>query len=223
MLVISAVLAVQCVLLGDGGLSALGANVLNMAVLGSLLGWPVWKISRGAATPARRAAAAALAGAAALPLGAVACAIEMHAAGRADFTATVGRMIPLHLILGVAEGLFTAAAVWAMAKKPTVMAITMRRNVLAVSSIIAIVAVLAPFSSALPDTLEAAVESLGVASSEPLSGAAVDAAAFAFVGTWAATTLPIVLGTLIAVAAVVLLERGLSRSAVKAPRRRDVR
>src|SRR4051812_22552550 len=34
MLVMAAVVAIQCLMLNDGGISALGANILNMAVIG---------------------------------------------------------------------------------------------------------------------------------------------------------------------------------------------
>jgi cobalt/nickel transport system permease protein len=39
MLVLTSVLAVQALLFQDGGLLALGANILNMAVVGVLVGW----------------------------------------------------------------------------------------------------------------------------------------------------------------------------------------
>ena len=38
-LVMSAVLVVQCFLFQDGGLMALGANITNMGVIGPLIGW----------------------------------------------------------------------------------------------------------------------------------------------------------------------------------------
>ncbi len=42
MLAVSAVLVVQCVLFQDGGITAFGANVINMAMVGSLIGYAVY-------------------------------------------------------------------------------------------------------------------------------------------------------------------------------------
>ncbi len=54
--VMTAVLLVQCLLFADGGLLALGANVFNMAIVGVLGGLAVYKaVSRAAAWPARPA------------------------------------------------------------------------------------------------------------------------------------------------------------------------
>lgn len=213
MIVISAVLAVQCFLLGDGGVTALGANVLNMAVLGAMLGYPVWRMTQSGASPARRIAVAAAAGFAALPLGALACAVEMHAAGTASFAATAGQMTPLHLLLGVAEGLFTAAAVLA-ATRERATATAERRNGLAMLAVLAMTAVLVPYSSSLPDTLEAAVERAGVATGEPLLAPSLSESAFAATGSWAAS-LPILIGAMLAIAAIVLFRQGLSRRSMQ--------
>src|ERR1700754_1835696 len=40
--VIGAVLIVQCLLFGDGGLTALGANFLNMGLIGSVVGYAIY-------------------------------------------------------------------------------------------------------------------------------------------------------------------------------------
>lgn len=39
MIVITTILVIQCFLFGDGGLTALGLNILNMAVIGTLVAW----------------------------------------------------------------------------------------------------------------------------------------------------------------------------------------
>ncbi|MEX2188507.1 MAG: energy-coupling factor ABC transporter permease [Pirellulales bacterium] len=238
-LVVSAVLAVQCLLLGDGGLSALGANVLNMAILGALLGYPVWRMRQSGVGTANRAVFAAGAGLASLPLGAVACAVELQFAGRADFLATAGQMVPLHLLLGVAEGLFTAAGVVLMTRSGATAVKTTatdsaansaaaRRDSSAMLAILATVAILVPCSSTLPDTLESAASRLGVVAREPFPAAAVADHAFLSVGGWAGAVLPIALGALLASAAIVLfsrvlVDRGLRRSAALAPKRRVAR
>jgi cobalt/nickel transport system permease protein len=203
-LVVSAVLLVQCLLLGDGGISALGANILNMAVLGAALGAPIWRLRQNAASQSRPAMLAALAGTAALPLGALACAVELQISGKAAFAATAAEMLPLHFLLGVAEGLFTAAAVM-LASRAAVSETNASRGALAFVAVLAVTAI----------TLEAAVEQLGVIASEPQLTAAIDDTTFAAVGDWATAALPILIGTLLASATIVLLARTLGSAQLR--------
>jgi len=44
MIVITVILIIQCLLFGDGGVTALGLNILNMAIIGCLVGWYVHRI-----------------------------------------------------------------------------------------------------------------------------------------------------------------------------------
>jgi cobalt/nickel transport system permease protein len=214
MLVVAAVLAVQCFLLGDGGVSALGANILNMAVLGAVLGGPVHAMTRRGASIGKQTVAAGLAAAAALPLGAVACAAEMHVAGKASFAATAGEMLPLHFLLAVAEGAFAAAAVLAASRSVAwrnVTAATNRWGAAALIAVLVVTGALVPFSSSLPDTLEAAVEHVGLVAIDPYLTPPVDDDTFAAAGNWAAVATPVLLGTLLAFACSALLGGGLSR------------
>ena len=47
MLTVAVVLAVQCFLFGDGGASSLGANILNMAVAGTLVASAIYSMTTG--------------------------------------------------------------------------------------------------------------------------------------------------------------------------------
>src|SRR5205807_1682545 len=51
--VIAAVLIVQCLLFGDGGLVALGANFVNMGLIGAVLGYAIYSEIRRAIGGAR--------------------------------------------------------------------------------------------------------------------------------------------------------------------------
>ena len=60
---IGLVLVVQCLVFGDGGLTALGANLWNMAIIGVVSAWGVRRMIRGhEGTLAGRLAIAAVAG-----------------------------------------------------------------------------------------------------------------------------------------------------------------
>ncbi len=78
MLAISIALVIQAVFFGDGGITALGANCFNMAIVGSLVAWGVFRLAAAGAAPAsrRRPWAAALAGYVAINAAALCAAIE---------------------------------------------------------------------------------------------------------------------------------------------------
>jgi cobalt/nickel transport system permease protein len=77
-LAISLALAIQAVFFGDGGITTLGANCFNMAIVGSLVAYAVYRLAAGrvALTSSRRVIAAALAGYAAINASAFCAAVE---------------------------------------------------------------------------------------------------------------------------------------------------
>jgi cobalt/nickel transport system permease protein len=77
-LAISIALAIQAVFFGDGGITTLGANCFNMAIVGSLVAYAVYRLAAGrvALTSSRRVIAAALAGYAAINASAFCAAVE---------------------------------------------------------------------------------------------------------------------------------------------------
>ncbi len=80
-LAISMALIIQALFFGDGGITAIGANCFNMAILGSLSAYGAYRLVAGR-TPVespRRVMAAALAGYVAINLSAFAAAVELGA------------------------------------------------------------------------------------------------------------------------------------------------
>ena len=77
-LAISIALTIQAVFFGDGGITAIGANCFNMAIVGSLVGYGTYRLIawRAGLGSARRAIAAGLAGYAAINVAALCAAIE---------------------------------------------------------------------------------------------------------------------------------------------------
>ncbi len=77
-LAISLALAIQAVFFGDGGITTLGANCFNMAIVGSLVAYAVYRLAAGRAalTSSRRVVAAALAGYTAINASALCAAVE---------------------------------------------------------------------------------------------------------------------------------------------------
>jgi cobalt/nickel transport system permease protein len=77
-LAISIALGIQAVFFGDGGITTLGANCFNMAIVGSLVAYAVYRLAAGrvALTSPRRVVAAALAGYVAINASALCAAVE---------------------------------------------------------------------------------------------------------------------------------------------------
>ena len=77
-LAVSIALLIQALFFGDGGITTLGANCFNMAIIGSLVAYLVYRLlaGRAAITSSRRVVAAALAGYAAINASAICAAIE---------------------------------------------------------------------------------------------------------------------------------------------------
>ena len=114
------ILAIQCLFFADGGLLALGANVWNMAFYGCFVGYyliwrPImrsrWFGSGKTAQRARIIAAAIIGCIVTLQLGAFSVVLETSLSGITElpFGAFVALMQPIHLAIGLVEGLITSA------------------------------------------------------------------------------------------------------------------
>ena len=122
-LCVSVVLFVQSLLFADGGLSALGLNVVNMAFVGAFAGYGVFLLMRRV-LPHRRSSvgvAAGVAGAIAPLLAAMCFTVEYAIGGNG--AASIGRvaaaMLGVHVLIGIGEGIITAMTVSAvMASRP---------------------------------------------------------------------------------------------------------
>lgn len=120
---VTVVSVVQALLFADGGLSALGLNVLNMAFVAGLGAWVVFRGLRRA-LPARASSvpvASGLAAGVSVVLAAAAFAVEyaLGGGGGASVTTVVSAMVGVHTLIGIGEGLITAVTVGAvMASRP---------------------------------------------------------------------------------------------------------
>jgi cobalt/nickel transport system permease protein len=114
-LVIASVLTVQAFFFADGGLLALGCNIFNLGFFPAFIAYPLIyrllaKDQHG--TP-RAWGAAIVAAVVGLQLGAFSVVLETKASGISElpFGTFVLMMLPIHLAIGVVEGLATAAVV----------------------------------------------------------------------------------------------------------------
>ena len=111
-IVLTTVLFVQALLFADGGIIALGANVLNMAIIGPLVGYAIWRVARRFLRGQLGTVGAAFAAAwAAVMVSALAAGVEIWLSGSARLTLIIGAMAFWHALIGIGEGLITAGLV----------------------------------------------------------------------------------------------------------------
>jgi|GEM_PF-70066 len=178
------VVVVQSLLFADGGLTALGLNVLNMAIVTTFGGWAAFNLLRRwiPRTRAGIAAASGLAGGLTVVLSAIAFSLEwlFGATAPVPFDTVFGAMVGVHLVIGIAEGAITAFVVSAvLAVRADLVAGTADLPMQALASgrraglrtfgvaaffiAIGVAAVVSQFASDSPDGLERVAEDTGFA------------------------------------------------------------
>lgn len=102
--VISVVLIVQCLIFQDGGITALGANMFNMAFLGVISGYLIYKTARKfiGILPA-----VAVASWISVVIASVACAIELAVSGTSPLKIVLPAMVGVHMLIGIGEAVIT--------------------------------------------------------------------------------------------------------------------
>ncbi|MCR5026135.1 MAG: cobalt transporter CbiM [Methanobrevibacter sp.] len=110
-LVFTVVLIIQALVFGDGGITALGANVLNMAIIGGSVGLYTFKGLKGIIGIYGAAGVGAWL---ATVVAALACAIEMAIAGTFPLTIGVASMVLYHFFIGIIEAVLTVVVLLAL-------------------------------------------------------------------------------------------------------------
>ena len=150
-LAMCAILTVQAVFFADGGLMALGCNIFNMGFLACFVVYPL--VYKPLVNNKKYALGAFLSSVAALQLGSIAVVAEAYLSGSitSNLASFAALMQGIHLAIGAAEGLFTAAVVYAVMN--TKIRQSILTSVFAISSLV-IGAFLAQYASQKPDGLE---------------------------------------------------------------------
>lgn len=166
-IVMSSVVIIQCLIFQDGGLLALGCNIINMAIVPSYLGYFLYK-TLTSANPSRLRIylGASVACVVAIEVGAVLVPIEAALSGvlMVPFSTFLATMLGVHLLVGLAEGLITVAVLTYLQQvRPDVIMGHLsgkvrlsRKALLATLAVFAVIASagLSLVASGLPDGLE---------------------------------------------------------------------
>ena len=194
-IVISVVVLLQAVLFADGGISALGLNVVNMALIGVLVAWLVFRaltavLPKTAASVVGAGAVAAFVSVVAASGGFVA-EYALGGAGNVPVPTVFRAMVGVHALIGIGEGLITASVLVAiLAVRPDLVhgarilgvrrAVTVSMSRRAVTAFVLaglgaallLVIVVAPHASTAPDGLQRVAIDQGLAAHGQVSLAA---------------------------------------------------
>lgn len=184
------VLATQCLLFADGGILALGANIWNMAFYGCFVGYffilkPIWKngVNRG-----KIAAASILGCMITLQLGAFSVTLETLLSGVTElpFSVFVATMQPIHLAIGLGEGLITTAVLlFVYETKPELLKVENKKDKLTLPQLFAVLGACALLiggglslaASSYPDGLEWSIQKVTGSEELEAEGSAYDTVA----------------------------------------------
>jgi cobalt/nickel transport system permease protein len=167
MLVMTSVIGVQALIYQDGGLTVMGANILNMGLLTALIGYGLYRGSAGRPRKVRLAVAGVAAWLSVMA-GALATALQLWLSGAARLDIVVPAMLGVHAMIGTGEALITVAALsFILRTRPDLLEGGAERERggrgWVVGGAIASLAVvlLSPLASADPDGLERVAQDLG--------------------------------------------------------------
>ncbi len=167
MLCIATVFIIQAVLFADGGITALGANILNAGVIAVWVGWALTQTLQRlfGGSKGRLPLAAGIAAAVSVVVASVACAIELALSGTASLAVVLPAMTGVHILIGIGEGLITGGVLAYLATaRPDLLPGEQQQFkgwLVPVVSIFLIAGVLSLFASAWPDGLERVAENMG--------------------------------------------------------------
>jgi cobalt/nickel transport system permease protein len=170
-IVMASVLTIQAFFFADGGLLALGCNIWNLGIYPCFIVYPLIyrPLVKAGNTPKRIAIASVLSAVIGLQLGAFSVVIETMLSGRSElpFSTFALLMQPVHLAIGLVEGLVTAGVInFVYAARPEIIesisaarphaaAISMKKVLGGLLAVVVLTGgVLSWFASVNPDGLE---------------------------------------------------------------------
>ncbi|MGQ9631922.1 MAG: energy-coupling factor ABC transporter permease [bacterium] len=110
-LIMAAILIVQALLFQDGGITALGANILNMGVVGAILGYGIYIFLKRLIPGTKGAIVSSfLTAFVVVVISSAFASVEIALSGIIPLKVVLGAMVSVHALIGVGEGIITAAA-----------------------------------------------------------------------------------------------------------------
>jgi len=156
---IALIVTVQALFFADGGLTVIGANIFNMALLGAGFGGIMLSqlTARFNKNGTGYALSLGLASCVSLLTASLACAVELAASGAAPFAGLAADMLGVHTLIGAAEAVITLVAFYALKPEGET-----GSQGLALAPALIIATLCSPLASNLPDGLEWAAAKQGI-------------------------------------------------------------
>ncbi|NTV04959.1 MAG: cobalamin biosynthesis protein CbiM, partial [Chlorobiaceae bacterium] len=186
---LASVLIIQCLFFADGGVLALGCNMFNLAFFPAFIAFPfIYKVIAGSSvSPGKLAAGSMTAATAGLLMGALSVVLQTLFSGITElpFSAFILFMLPIHLAIGIIEGLVTWGVLAFVAKTEPALLVPAKmashpRFTFALFTVPALLigGVISWFASPQPDGLEWSIAKVsGSEEFRPASGPVHDALA----------------------------------------------
>lgn len=111
--ILTIVLIIQGVIFGDGGITTMGANIINMGVIGGFVGFYSYKGIKSATK--KTYISVAIGAWLACFISSIACAVMMAVAGTFPLIPGIIAMGTYHALIGIIEGVITAGAIYLIA------------------------------------------------------------------------------------------------------------
>ena len=206
---ISIVVVIQSLLFADGGLSALGVNVLNMAIITSLTGWftiTLWKKLFGE-SQFTLISGSVIAGLLSVVFSSIAFVLEYAIGGTVSVPLgnVLIAMISTHLLIGLGEGIITALIVSLLLRvRSDLVYVNSKKNksnTLSTSygvfiALIFSLTLVTPYASSSPDGLESVASDFGFEETDGVVLLLEDYGISSINNNFVSTTLSALLGVL---------------------------
>ena len=171
---LSVVVIIQSLLFADGGLSALGVNVLNMAIVTCATGWVIVKywLKFIGKNKTSIIAASVVSGIITVVFSSIAFTLEYAIGGTISIpvSSVLVAMISTHFLIGIGEGIITALIVGLLVRVRPDLVYAYDRNDSNTTNVslyglfivlILLLVLITPFASSSPDGLESVAENFG--------------------------------------------------------------
>lgn len=106
-IVMTTVVSIQAFLFQDGGITALGVNILNMAILAPFAAWITYKLLRK--LPIKNTISIFLSSWVSVMVTAIVAALQLGISGVVDYGLALKTLMFWHAFIGIGEGLITAS------------------------------------------------------------------------------------------------------------------
>lgn len=217
MLVMTAVIAVQALLFQDGGLIVMGANILNMGLVTTAIGYGLYRSVSGKSKIVKLAVTG-IAAWLSVMAGALLTSLQLWLSGTSQLELVIPAMLGVHALIGLGEALITVFALgFILQTRPDLVgegseSAKGSKAWVYIGGVIALIVVLlSPFASADPDGLERVATNMGfLGSSQSSPYQIIPDYTLPFLGQTAFSTIAAgVIGVIVVGLIIVLIGRGM--------------